>query len=82
MSIKNKVRDRDEAGRIKRKYTGPSKNWSVAFPNGCPKSWRKMHMTRPKRRQNKSQCYRIATGIDNDGIIFPLGNRKPHYYFW
>ena len=82
MSIKNKSKDRDWFGRIYRKYTGPSLNWPVPFPGGCPKSWRKLYMTRPQRKKTKLLCHKIKNGADFDGISFPLGNRKPHEYFW
>lgn len=82
MSIKNKAKDRDKHGRISRKYTGPSLKWKTAFPNGCPWGWRNMYMTRPHRRENKRLCSRIHKGGDYDSLCFPLGNRKPHYYYW
>lgn len=82
MSVKNKTKDRDINGRISRKYTGPSLNWKVAFPKGCPKSWRNMFMTRPKRRKNKQLCHQILKGNDYNELNFPLGNKKPHYYYW
>lgn len=82
MSIKNKAKDRDESGRICRKYTGPSLNWPVPFPGGCPKSWRKMYMTRPARRESKALCHKVVKGYDYDDMTFPLSNNKPHEYFW
>ncbi len=82
MSVKNKTKDRDINGRICRKYTGPSLNWKVAFPKGCPKSWRNMFMNRPKRRKSKQLCHQILKGSDYNELNFPLGNKKPHYYYW
>ncbi|ARB93029.1 hypothetical protein [Legionella longbeachae] len=72
--VKNKTKDRDINGRICRKYTGPSLNWKVAFPKGCPKSWRNMIMTRPKRIRNKQLCHQILKGSDSNELTFPLGN--------
>jgi hypothetical protein len=39
-------------------------------------------MTRPKRRKNKAVCIAILKGEDPDGMVFPLGNHKPHEYYW
>lgn len=79
MSIKNKSKDRGCNGRIKRKYTGP---YTTMCFKHTPKWWVKLHMTRPKRRQNKRLCIAIIKGEDADGLIHPLGNRKPHEYYW
>jgi hypothetical protein len=79
MSVKNKVKDRDERGKIKRKYTGPSSTYWLSH---TPRWWVKLFMTRPKRRENKSACVSILKGEDPDGVVFPLGNRKPHKYYW
>ena len=79
MSIKNKAKDRDEQGRIKRKYTGP---FSTYCYSTCRKSWRYFYMTRPRRRANKRVCDQVRLGVDPDGIITPLGNNKPHEYYW
>lgn len=79
MSIKNKAKDRDERGKLKRKYTGPdSTNWL----GHTPKWWVKLFMTRPKRRKNKAVCVAIIKGEDPDGMTFPLGNHRPHEYYW
>ena len=79
MSVKNKRLDRDDAGRIKRRYTGPD---STFWLGHTPKWWTKLFMTRPKRRENKRVCRRILCGENPDGMAFPLGNRKPHDYYW
>ncbi len=79
MSVKNKTKDRDERGKIKRKYTGP---YSTCWLKNTPKWWIKLFMTRPKRRQNKAVCMAIMKGQDPDDLVYPLGNRKPHVYYW
>ena len=79
MSIKNKAKDRDQHGKIKRKYTGPD---STDWLNHTPKWWIKLYMTRPKRRRNKEVCTAIMKGKDPDDLVYPLGNRKPHIYYW
>ena len=80
MSNLNQHTDRNTAGRLLRgkfrSYYGPS------FPLGTPKWWRKLHMTRPRRRANKWCCTCISKGQDPDEISFPLGNCKPHVYYW
>jgi len=79
MSVKNKAKDRDHYHRIRRKYTGQI---STFWLNKTPKWWLKMYMTRPKRRANKNVCIAIMQGTDPDGIVAPLGNAKPHEYYW
>lgn len=45
-----------------------------------PKWWRKMYHTRPKRRENTRRCKDALHGIEEQ--VWPLGNRKPHVYYW
>lgn len=80
MSIKNKAKDRDDSGRIFRKYTGPGSTWCF---NQTPAYWINLYMTRPRRRINKALCRGIVLGSNDwDETPFPLGNRKPHVYYW
>ncbi len=79
MSVKNKTKDRNSAGRIKRKYTGPD---TTCFYKQVPKWWTVICMTRPKRRANKRACKAVMKGIDSGNIVYPLGNKKPHTYYW
>jgi hypothetical protein len=78
MSTTNKVRDRGPDGRLLRKYR---RTCGSHFPKGTPKWWRKLFMTRPRRRQNKHICWLLLHGADVDGFTPPLGNRKPHTYY-
>ena len=80
LSIKNKASDRDPKGRIRRKYTTRSTHF-VHWSN-APSAWVNAYMNRPKRRSNKRLCERILRGADPDGVVFPVGNRKPHVYYW
>jgi hypothetical protein len=77
MSVKNKIKDRDHTGKICARYSGPPRKWKTR----CPKSWRAIAITRPKRRQTKSVCHALKFGLDSEGIAFPLGNKKPHNYY-
>lgn len=79
MSTTNKARDRGPNGKLRSKYR---RGYGVPFPYGTPKWWRKLFMTRPKRRANKRVCHLILRGTDPDGITPPLGNCKPHVYYW
>jgi len=79
MSVKNKAKDRDGRGRINRRYTAKISN---PFPNGTPGWWVNLYMNRPKRRANKALCQKIASGTHPDEVIFPVGNHKPHVYYW
>lgn len=78
MSIKHRSKDRNNAGRIYRKYTGP---YVVNFKT--PRWWINLRMTRPARRADKVLCHQVQRGlIPSEGLSFSLGNRKPHDYYW
>lgn len=79
MSTRNRARDRGPDGKLLRKYC---RTYGPQFPHGTPKSWRKVFMARPRRRENKHACRLILKGRDPDGLVFPLGNSKPHVYYW
>jgi len=80
VSIKNKATDRDERGRIARKYTG---HGCHSHPMGTPGWWISLHMIRPARRTSRALCRALVRGeIDPDEVVFPLGSQKPHEYFW
>ena len=77
MSTTNRRRDRDEHGRLKRKYRGPNSIMTT------PGYWVTLHMNRPRRHLNRLLCHLVTQqGLDHAGIAWPLGNRKPHIYFW
>jgi len=78
MSEYNKATDRGDNGKIKRKFTRNN----VKRLSSTPRWWRKTFMTRPKRCLNKRNCRAILNGRDYDVMIFPLGNKKPHLYYW
>ena len=80
MSVKNKAKDRNDNGKIRRKYTSRTK-WAVHW-NAAPKAWTNLYMTRPKRRITKHLCNRVVRDMDYDEVAFPLGNHKPHEYYW
>ena len=81
MSVKNKAKDRDHYGRIRRKYTSRHK-WGVHYGKS-PGWWVGMFMTRPQRRTEARLCRLLCREpIDADAATFPLGNRKPHEYYW
>lgn len=80
MSIKNSFTDRDARGRIARKYTGPGRH---GHGQGTPCWWTHQTIIRPNRRLSRSLCRAVLLGqIHPDEAIFPLGNRKPHEYYW
>ncbi len=80
MSRTHRHRDRDANGRLLRKYRHPYHG--VSFPRGAPKWWRKLYMSRPRRRENRMLCRLVEKGVDSEALVFPLGNHKPHVYFW
>ncbi len=80
MSRNHRYRDRGTDGRLRRVYRHPQRG--LNFPRGTPKWWRKLYMTRPRRRHNRALCQLIEKGIDSDTLSFSLGSRKPHVYYW
>jgi hypothetical protein len=80
MSNLNQHSDRDAKGKLLR--GGCRSCYGPHFPSGAPKWWRKLYMTRPRRRANALCCTRIAKSGDPGDIPFPLGNHKPHVYYW
>ncbi len=92
MSIKNRVKDRMGDGKIrplywvrpgvKSKEFIPYSRRPVDYGNS-PGWYVKLFMNRPRRRQNKSLCRNILQGRkEYDETAFPLGNSKPHVYYW
>lgn len=79
MSTFNKARDRGPDGKPLRKYR---RAYGPHFTNGTPKWWRKLYMTRPRRRANRHACRLVLNGKDPDSLVLPLGNCKPHVYYW
>lgn len=81
MSVKNKAKDRDKYGRIRRKYTHHDRSW--IHSGGTPGWWVKLFMTRPRRREEAHLCRLLEQGsVDGDEVVFPLGNHKPHKDYW
>ena len=48
----------------------------------APSHWNILFHHRPKRRRDKLNCAKILKGHDSDAVIWDLGNRKPHVYYW
>ena len=81
MSVKNKAKDRNHNGRIRRKYTNSHK-WAVHYDKS-PGWWVEIFMTRPQRREEARLCRMLEReSVDGDEVIFPLGSHKPHVYYW
>lgn len=53
---------------------------------GCgreaPAHWNILFHSRPRRRSNRANCHKILLGFEPDSLDWPLGNRKPHQYYW
>ena len=81
MSVKNKAKDRDRNGRIRRNRTSRHK-WGVHYDKS-PGWWVNLFMSRPNRREEAHLCRLLSReAIEADEVIFPLGNHKPHEYYW
>lgn len=52
------------------------------FMSHWPKYWDVEMNTRPKRRKGRRLIVALYQGSDPDGLAWPLGNHKPHRYYW
>jgi hypothetical protein len=50
--------------------------------NSYPKSWDIIYHRRPRRRESRALEKKIMKGYDADEIVWPVGNHKPHTYYW
>jgi hypothetical protein len=51
--------------------------------NGYPAYWDRIYHSRPRRSKNKALERAIVAGrLDPDDAAWPLGNHKPHQYYW
>jgi len=39
-------------------------------------------LNRPKRRENVHLCWQVLHGADAEGLLSPVGNGKPHRWYW
>ena len=80
MSIKNKTIDRNGQGRIARKYTG---HGCHSHGRTTPCWWTHQTSIKPGRRRSKTLCRALVSEkIHPEEVVFPLGNHKPHWYYW
>lgn len=62
----------------KLKQRGEPYNWVKEIP-----AWHNtIYNIRPKRRINTALSRKIVGGVDPDSVEWPLGNQKPHVYYW
>lgn len=55
------------------------KVWNVRSE---PWWWRNIALTRPKRRENSRLCHKTLRGAGLEDLVWPVGNGKPHRWFW
>lgn len=53
-----------------------------AWMRHWPRWWDIVFHTRPQRRRQRECVVAVMHGADPDGIAWPLGNHKPHTYYW
>ena len=56
--------------------------WQMCRVSSTPGWWVSLYMNRPKRRENRRLCREIVAGTVPESMAFPLGNRRPHVYYW
>ncbi len=76
MSTYNRASDRDERGRLKRFYRRPK------WPMSTPGWWVRNNMNQPRRQIHRHLCHQVTLGYDSEAMVWPLGNHKPHRYYW
>lgn len=63
-----------------------NKGRKISGPYSPMSSYPKWHdivfHTRPKRRAGRALEKKVLQGCDPDDMAWPLGNRKPHKYYW
>lgn len=47
-----------------------------------PPYWDMLYHHRPRRRRDKLKCIHVKQGVDSDEMVWDLGNRKPHEYYF
>jgi len=52
------------------------------FPNGASAHWNIMFHSRPRRRRERLGVKRLCCGEDPDALVWDLGSRRPHVYYW
>lgn len=77
MSCTNKGQDRDAEDRLIRALRRPH-----GAVQSTPGTWVSVHMNRPRRHENRRLCQKVFAGEDPDGIVWPVGARRPHLYYW
>jgi len=65
----------------KRSRTKVSHNTTNCM-QGWPRYWDIQFHRRPKRRREREHVIQVMKGHDPDNIAWPLGNNKPHQYYW
>jgi len=50
--------------------------------DAAPWWWRNLTMTRPKRRLTRNLCQNVLKGFDTEDLAWPLGNHKPHIWYY
>jgi len=76
MNYKRK-RSRIKSDTVPQSCTGGSR---VGY---APSHWNILFHHRPRRRRDKARCMQLMQGkVHPDALIWDLGNRKPHVYYW
>jgi hypothetical protein len=52
------------------------------FYDSCPAWHRITFITRPKRRENKRLERKAMKSEAPNELVWPVGNRKPHFFYW
>jgi hypothetical protein len=70
------ARTRHHGDKAKQRKFGSIWHWYQSTPS----AWNREFHTKPKRAENRRLIHRTLRGDHEQ--VWPLGNHKPHVYYW
>lgn len=61
---------------------GTPRHLAWVWLHNWPKYWDILRHRRPRRRRNRLLEHKVLRGADPDDMVWPLGNTRPHSYYW
>lgn len=78
----SRTRSRGRRALLQKWWEGEAYSDKWNYMGAWPRWWDITNHTRPKRRVNRRCEVAVIKGADPDAIAWPLGNHKPHRYYW
>ena len=67
---------------IEQRWWGLDWHPYISRMDSWPAWWDRTFHIRPRRAAAKRLERQVMQGADPDGLVWPLGNSKPHKYYW